>query len=98
MNQLEHMSFKCAEVLVLSYVRQCAIAPGGVPVCGSGWCAGASASLESGIHRGASAPPGARAACPAKDRCAFKEGGGVGLGRGGISEVVPKKGPTSELR
>ena len=35
---MEHMSFKCAEVLVLSYVRQCAIAPGGVPVCGSGWC------------------------------------------------------------
>ena len=97
---------KCAHVLVRSSVRKCAIAPGSaVPVCGSVpgvpvcrfasvWqCARcASPSLESSIHRGASAPPGACAAYPpATGRCAFKEGGGVGLGGREISDLVPMK-------
>ena len=53
----------------------------------------ASASLESSIHRGASAPPGACAAYPSTDRCAFIEGGGVGLGsRRNSDNVVPIEG------
>ena len=90
------MSFKCAEVLFPSCVRQCAIAPGGVPVCGS--VPGVPVPALSRAFTGEPAPHQVLA-LPILPQTGVLSKRGVGwVLAEGKSEVVPIKGLRSELR